>query len=187
MRVVQISEAHLAASRLTVDSPLAAFTRTVCAREVRITLKLALAQLIMRRRRKGECRTDAPDDLARLRWREIHSQRDISQTIRAFRSMTERRLVYHRNDRARDELPIGANAERQDGLDVQRILLIALRSGPEIQIVLKRKRYDFGDWIRTRCASSGASSTYAFEAESVAAAIPATLTQVLRQLLVRCI
>src|SRR5216683_3245165 len=42
---------------------------------------------------------------------------------------------------------IGANVERQDGLDVQHILLIALRSGPEIQIVLKRERYDFGDWI----------------------------------------
>jgi hypothetical protein len=38
--VVRISEAHIAALRLTVDSPLAAFTRTVCAREVRITLGL---------------------------------------------------------------------------------------------------------------------------------------------------
>jgi hypothetical protein len=40
MRVVRISEAHIATFRLTVDSPLAAFTRTVCAREVQITLGL---------------------------------------------------------------------------------------------------------------------------------------------------
>ena len=40
MRVVRISGAHIAAFRLTVDSPLEAFTRTVCAREVRIALGL---------------------------------------------------------------------------------------------------------------------------------------------------
>jgi hypothetical protein len=40
MRVVRISEAHIAAFRLTVDSPLVALMRTVCAREVRITLGL---------------------------------------------------------------------------------------------------------------------------------------------------
>jgi hypothetical protein len=40
MKGVRISEAHIGAFRLTVASPLAAFTRTVCAREVRITLGL---------------------------------------------------------------------------------------------------------------------------------------------------
>jgi len=40
MRVVRINGAHIAAFRLTVDSPLAAFTRTAGARAVRITLGL---------------------------------------------------------------------------------------------------------------------------------------------------
>jgi len=40
VRVVWFREAHIAAFRLTVDSPLAASTGTARAREVRITLGL---------------------------------------------------------------------------------------------------------------------------------------------------
>src|SRR3954447_25091405 len=100
---------------------------------------LAGAEFLLGRGRQHERGTGAPDDAVdRLPRREEKAWVEVAQPALPAAVDRDWRLRDHGHDPAGDQVPVLAQLDRNDGLDVEDVLGLTVLAGGEIEIVLER-------------------------------------------------
>src|ERR1035441_8224388 len=100
--------------------------------------ELSLAKLIGGSRGENEGWPDTPNQFARLRWREEERGIHVAESKPALRSLTDVRLPDDWLNDASNQVPVLADANRNDGLDIQYVLSAVIRSNSKSRVVLER-------------------------------------------------
>jgi hypothetical protein len=101
------------------------------------TSPLVHAQFPVRCARQPEVRAYAPEEFSRMRRREVELRLDVTESGRGPLSVNELRFVDHRNDRARDEIPVIVQTKRHHRLNQERIGCIVVTTNVKVAIVLE--------------------------------------------------